>query len=49
MDCKPVPPQLEWYQVDEGGVFYPERAYQNLMMYIEALNNCIDDHQSGAG
>ncbi|MGR5165189.1 hypothetical protein ACPV4X_25195 [Vibrio owensii] len=45
IDCKPIAPQLEWYSVDEGGVYYPKQSYTNLQLYIEALNNCIDDHQ----
>ncbi|CAK2049217.1 conserved exported hypothetical protein [Vibrio crassostreae] len=45
VDCKPTAPQLEWYSVDEGGVYYPKQSYTNLQLYIEALNNCIDDHQ----
>lgn len=44
-NCKPMPPQLEWYEVEEGGVYYPKRAFTNLQFYIEDLNDCIDYYQ----
>ncbi|HFQ4959215.1 TPA: hypothetical protein ACGUPM_002668 [Vibrio vulnificus] len=47
--CKPTPPQLEWYEVEEGGVYYPKRAFTNLQLYIEDLNDCIDYYQANPG
>ncbi|CAH8235288.1 hypothetical protein [Vibrio aestuarianus] len=46
--CKPVAPQLEWYDV-EVGIYYPERSVDNLMLYIEQLNDCIDYHNINPG
>ncbi len=47
--CKPVAPALEWYEHDQGGIYYPERSVTNLMLYIEQLNNCIDYYQVNPG
>ena len=47
--CKPAAPLLESYQVDGGGLYYPERSVTNLMLYIEQLNQCIDYHQARPG
>ncbi|WP_305817534.1 hypothetical protein [Photobacterium leiognathi] len=44
--CKPPAPQLEYYDTDDGGVYYPPRSDVNLMLYIEQLNNCIDLRES---
>ncbi|HAS6087745.1 hypothetical protein [Vibrio vulnificus] len=49
MGCKPLPPQLEWYEANGDGVYYPKRSVINLQLYIDALNNCIDYHQTNPG
>ncbi|OEF57856.1 hypothetical protein A1OW_21750 [Enterovibrio norvegicus] len=38
--CPPMPPQLEWYGDGKGGAYYPQRAQQNLLIYIEQLETC---------
>ena len=43
VNCKPTPPQLEWYNADHDGVYYPSRSVTNLQLYIEQLNHCIDE------
>ncbi|WP_337971049.1 hypothetical protein [Vibrio navarrensis] len=41
---------LEWYYADdEGGVYYPKRSVDNLMIYIEQLNDCIDYYNINPG
>lgn len=47
--CKPTAPLLEWYEVDEGGVYYPKRSFTNLQLYIEDLNDCINYYQVNPG
>ncbi|MGX9996666.1 hypothetical protein [Vibrio sp. JZG120] len=47
--CKPAAPVLEWYEPDQGGIYYPERSVTNLMLYIEQLNDCIDYYQVNPG
>lgn len=48
--CKPVAPQLEWYEVgDNEGIYYPNRSVENLMIYIEQLNDCIDYYNVNPG
>ncbi|EGR2081297.1 hypothetical protein QXB71_000638 [Vibrio cholerae] len=50
VSCKPIAPQLEWYYADdEGGVYYPKRSVDNLMIYIEQLNDCIDYYNINPG
>lgn len=49
VDCKPTAPPLEWYEVDGGGIYYPELSATNLQLYIEDLNHCIDYHQANPG
>ncbi|GAA4879904.1 hypothetical protein GCM10023333_12520 [Ferrimonas pelagia] len=46
IDCCPQAPSLEWYQTNDGGAFYPRQSHINLQLYIEALDNCITDHQA---
>lgn len=50
IDCKPVSPKLEWYEVgDNEGIYYPNRSVENLMIYIEQLNDCIDYYNVNPG
>lgn len=49
VDCKPTAPQLEWYEVDGEGIYYPKRSVTNMQLYIEDLNRCIDYHQANPG
>ncbi len=49
VSCSPVAPQLEWYEVAEGGVYYPKRSFTNLQLYIQELNDCIDYYQTRPG
>lgn len=49
VDCKPTPPQLDWYEVDGGGIYYPQKSVTNMQLYIEGLNHCIDYHQANPG
>ncbi|EIU6870665.1 hypothetical protein L5169_004802 [Vibrio parahaemolyticus] len=48
-DCKPTAPQLEWYEVEDDGIYYPQQSVTNMQLYIEDLNRCIDYHQANPG
>lgn len=47
--CIPIAPSLEWYEHEGGGIYYPERSVENLMVYIEQLNDCINYYQTNPG
>ncbi|WP_252018229.1 hypothetical protein [Vibrio sp. SCSIO 43136] len=49
IECKPTAPVLEWYEVEGGGVYYTDKSFTNLQLYIEDLNDCIDYHQTRPG
>lgn len=42
IDCQPTAPGLTWYEVGQGGAYYPKPAHAELQQYIEDLNRCIE-------
>jgi len=38
--CDPTPPTLEWYETQDGGIYYPKESAAQLLNYIHDLKEC---------
>ena len=43
VSCDPTPPKIEWYETDDGGIYYPKESASELLNYIYDLKECAAD------
>lgn len=43
--CDPTPPKIEWYEAQDGGVYYTRTGAGELLNYIHDLKECIEQMQ----